>query len=252
MTGGLARLADPDAQGVRWLVLDRADKANALSEAMVDAMHGCLDAIGPETRALAIRGEGRNFCAGFDFAGCEEQSEGDLLLRFVRINELLERLRSASYPTLAWVHGAAFGAGADIACACAFRVGTAAARFRFPGFQFGIALGTRRLATIVGPDRARTILLRNEELDAQAALRCGLLGDLLEDADPSAAVHAMMSSAGRLDAASVQALNTLTDAGDAHRDLAELVRSAARRGLHERIRAYRARAGASPGKTASA
>lgn len=239
-----ARLSEPDARGVRTLVLQRPDKANALSAELVDALHACLDAIGSETRALLIRGEGKNFCAGFDFSGYEEQSEGDLLLRFVRINELLARLRAAPYATLAWVHGAAFGAGADIACACAARIGAPGARFRFPGFQFGIALGTRRLAAIVGPERARSILLRNEELDAQSALQCGLLNQLSVHADPGPAADELMAWIGGLDAPSLRALNALTDADDPDRDLAELVRSAARRGLQTRIKDYRARAAA--------
>ncbi len=168
-----AMLSAPGANGLRTLLLDRPDKANALSSDLVEAMHARLDEIGTETRALLIRGQGKNFCGGFDFAGHEQQSEGDLLLRFVRINELLARLRRAPFLTIAWVSGAAFGAGADIACACALRLGAANARFRFPGFQFGIALGTRRLAAIVGPDRARAILLHNAEVGATDALAYG-------------------------------------------------------------------------------
>ena len=107
----LVLLSPPTAEGVRTLRLNRPDKANALSAALVDHLHASLDAIGPETLALVIRGEGRNFCAGFDFTGYEQLSEGDLLLRFVRINELLARLRQARFLTIAWVAGAAFGAG---------------------------------------------------------------------------------------------------------------------------------------------
>ena len=233
-------LSPPSAKGLRTLWLNRPDRANALSAELVDGLHASLDAIGPETRALLIRGEGKNFCAGFDFTDLERQSEGDLLLRFVRINDLLARLRAADFLSIAWVSGAAFGAGADIACSCAVRIGTAAARFRFPGFQFGVALGTRRLAVIAGAERARRILLHNEELDAQGALQSGLLTELAQQADPQARVEDLLRSARRLDAASLAALAVLTDADAAERDLAELVRSVARPGLHARIAAYRA------------
>lgn len=235
----LAALSPTSADGLRTLRLNRPDKANALSAELVDAVHASLDAIGPETRALLIRGEGRNFCAGFDFTGCEQQTEGDLLLRFVRIDQVLARLRAADFLTIAWVSGAAFGAGADIACSCAIRIGTPAARFRFPGFQFGVALGTRRLAAIAGSERAREILLHNEELDAHAALQCGLLTERSEEADPQVRVDELMRSTRKLDAAGLRSLFALTDAGDADRDLAELVRSVARPGLHARIAAYR-------------
>jgi enoyl-CoA hydratase len=232
-------LSPPSVEGLRTLWLNRPDRANALSADLVDGLHASLDAIGPETRTLLIRGEGRNFCAGFDFTDLERQSEGDLLLRFVRINDLLARLRAADFLSIAWVSGAAFGAGADIACSCAVRIGTAAARFRFPGFQFGVALGTLRLAAIAGAERARGILLHNEELDAQGALQCGLLTELSEHADPQTRVEGLMRSTRRLDAASLGALAVLTDADAAERDLAELVRSVARPGLHARIAAYR-------------
>jgi enoyl-CoA hydratase/carnithine racemase len=194
---------------------------------------------------LLIRGEGRNFCAGFDFTGCEQQSEGDLLLRFVRIEQLLARLRAADFLSIAWVGGAAFGAGADIVCSCAIRIGTPTARLRFPGFQFGVALGTRRLATLAGDETARRILLHNEELDAHDALACGLLSELSEQADPQARLDALLESTRRLDAAGLRGLLALTDADGADRDLAALVRSVARPGLHARIAAYR-RAGAGP------
>ncbi|MBA2722001.1 MAG: enoyl-CoA hydratase/isomerase family protein [Methylibium sp.] len=235
----LVRLSPASPEGLRTLELQRPDKANALSAELVDGIHASLDAIGAETRALLITGEGKNFCAGFDFTAYEQQSEGDLLLRFVRIDQLLARLRAADCLTIAWVSGAAFGAGADIACSCAIRIGTPAARFRFPGFQFGVALGTRRLAAIAGAERARRILLHNEELDAHAALECGLLSELSEEVDPQARVEALMHSTRKLDATSLRSLFALTDAGDADRDLAELVRSVSRPGLHARIAAYR-------------
>lgn len=237
--GAPARLSPPTAEGVRTLRLNRPDKANALSAALVEHLHASLDTIGPETLALVIRGEGRHFCGGFDFTGFDEQTEGDLLLRFVRINELLARLRQARFLTIAWVAGSAFGAGADIACACAVRLGAPNARLRFPGFQFGVALGTRRLAALAGPDRARAILLHNEELDAEAALRAGLLTERLDASDPQPRIDALLQSTRRLDAASLRTLCALTDADSADADLADLVRSVARRGLHARITAYR-------------
>ena len=203
----LVDLSPPSPEGLRTLRLNRPDKANALSAELVECLHASLDAIGAETRALLIRGEGRHFCAGF--------------------------------LTIAWVSGAAFGAGADIACSCAVRIGTPAARFRFPGFQFGVALGTRRLATIAGAERARQILLHNEELDVHAALHCGLLTERSEEAEPQARIEALMHSTRKLDAASLHALFKLTDAGSAELDLAELVCSVARPGLHARIAAYR-------------
>lgn len=240
-TREFALLSDATVTGLRTLSLNRPDKANALSAGMVEAMHACLDRLGDETRVLVVRGEGRNFCAGFDFQGCEQQTEGDLLLRFVRIDGLLARLRQAPFLTIAWVAGAAFGAGADIVCACAMRIGNSKARLRFPGFRFGVALGTRRLTAIAGASRARVILLGNEELDAQAALLAGLLTHLFTDEELQTRVEGIVRSIAGLDAQSMRTLLALTETeSSAQRDLADLVSSVARPGLHARIAAYRA------------
>lgn len=249
--GDAALLGAADAAGVRTLTLNRPDKANALDAALVQGLHDRLDAIGDETRVLVVTGAGKHFCAGFDLAGYEAQSEGDLLLRFVQINALLARLRGAPFVTVAWVQGAAFGAGADIAAACALRFGTARARFKFPGFQFGVALGTRRLAEVAGRQRAREILARNEELDATAAVRCGLLGEIVDDAPFAARPGEIARSIAGLDAASLRTLLGITADTTTDADLADLVRSVARPGLHARIARYRAATPASPGRNAT-
>ncbi len=232
-------LTGANGDGVRVLTLNRPDKANALSATLVQQLHDRLDTVGSETRVLVVTGAGRHFCAGFDFTDYEQQFEGDLLLRFVRINELLARLRGAPFATVAWVQGAAFGAGADIAAACAFRFGSARARFRFPGFQFGVALGTRRLADLVGRQRAREILSRNEELGAEEARRCGLLGELLDDTAWAARPAGIVRSIAGLDAVALRTLLGITSGARDDADLADLVRSVSRPGLHARIARYR-------------
>jgi len=64
------------------------------------------------------------------------------LLRFVRIEQLLQRLFRVPYPTVALVHGHVFGAGADLFCACQHRFAASDATFRLPGTGFGLVQGT--------------------------------------------------------------------------------------------------------------
>lgn len=232
-------LSETDAAGVRTLTLNRPDKANALNASLVQRVHARLDQIGGETRVLVITGAGKHFCGGFDFAGYDHQTEGDLLLRFVQINELLARIRRAPFATLAWVTGAAFGAGADIACACAVRLATPRARFRFPGFQFGVALGTRRLAELIGSQRAREMLARNEEIDAVQAQACGLMNGILEDEAFAPRPAELARSIAGLDAEALRTLLAVTAPPTDDADLADLVRSVARPGLHARVLRYR-------------
>src|SRR4029079_363664 len=136
----------PDKHGVCNIILNRSNKVNALSSELA---HGFLQAIysvlDTECSAVIIQGAGKNFCAGFDFESYEAMSPGDIIDRFVAIEKSLQLLRAAPFVSIAVVQGAAFGAGADIAIASTYRVGSDRARFRFPGFQFGVALGTRYL-----------------------------------------------------------------------------------------------------------
>lgn len=230
--------------GIRTLRLDRADKANALDPDMVEAIGGALDVLASQPpRVLVLEGSGRNFCAGFDFTGHESLHEGELLWRFVAIEQLLQKLRAMPCVTVACVQGGAFGAGADLAAACTFRLGVPGARFRFPGFQFGLALGTRALASLVGQQAAREILLSGEVVDSARALAIGLLTEVVDSVDAfPAQVEAINGRFGRLDAASaVLALRNTAgqDAGVSDSDLADLVRSLVRPGLKQRIAAYR-------------
>ena len=219
--------------------LDRADKMNALSGPLVDALLKVVEeAYRDGTRLLVLRGNGRNFSAGFDMGGHEAQSEGDLLLRFVRLEQLLQAVRYAPFDTLALAHGRNFGAGVDLIAACARRVASAEATFRMPGLKFGLVLGSRLFARRVGDERAREVLQVSATFGADEARAWGFLGEIAgQDRWPevigraAAAAEALPpESAARLFAV------TTTDHRDA--DLAELVRSAARPGIKERIAAY--------------
>lgn len=97
---------------------------------------------------------------------------------------------------MALVHGAAYGAGAALVAACTYRVSAPTARFRFPGFRFGVALGTRHLAHIVGAQHARSILLANRVVSAEEEVAIGLATHRAEQPD-AAAILEEVTSTGR-------------------------------------------------------
>ena len=135
--------------------LSRPEKMNALSSELVDALiEAVADAHARGARLLVFKGEGKNFSAGFDFGNLEESTDGDLLLRFVRVESLLHMVATSPCATLALAHGRNFGAGVDLFGACRRRYCTSAATFRMPGLKFGIVLGTRRFASLVGREAA--------------------------------------------------------------------------------------------------
>ncbi len=234
-----------DIAGGLRLTLDRPDQANAVDDALVDALHAALrGAAETGARLVVLDGNGRNFCGGFDFSGIEDCSDGDLLLRFVRIEQVLQCLWNAPFVSVALVHGAAFGAGADLVAASTYRIGAPGCRFRFPGYRFGIALGTRRLGCVVGEQRAREILLANAVLDSETARAGGLLTQVADRDAWDAVVAGIGDGLAGLDRTATAALlrNVRADPDADARDLAALVRSAAEPGLRGRIAAYRAAA----------
>lgn len=223
------------------LTLNRPDKMNALSASLVEALlEQVAEAGASGIRLLALKGNGRNFSAGFDFGGYEEQSEGDLVLRFVRIEQLLQAVRHAPFDTVALAQGRNFGAGVDLICSCARRIGDPGATFRMPGLAFGLVLGTRRYAERVGGTRARTVLGDGIVFDADEALEDGFLTARVPIAEWPEAVANAAEAAGRLSPEAAASLYGATAPDTRAQDLADLVTSAAHPGLKERIRAYRA------------
>jgi enoyl-CoA hydratase/carnithine racemase len=170
MNFSLLRLEQRD--DLATITLVRSEKANALSSALVDELHVALDHIDKRsTRALAIRGEGNNFCAGFDLSNLDGESDETLIARLVRAEELLQAIYYAPFATIALLHGGAYGAGFDLAMACDYRIASSDAKLRMPSWQMGIAIGTRRLASRVGAETALRCLRSAAVLDAQRALR---------------------------------------------------------------------------------
>lgn len=228
---------------IKTLTLDRPDKGNALSADLVERLltdfhHAVAD---PATLGIVIVGAGRNFCTGFDLSNLDTSTDGDLLLRFVRIEMLLDAVWCSPVPVTAVAQGRVWGAGADLFAACDHRVLAASANLRFPGAGFGLVLGTRRLACRVGTDHARRLTCEGETLNADAALACGLATQVLpQDTDLAEFLHTVGAPAIQ-DRHTLAALRraSLSEAGQA--DLAELVQSAARPGLKARIQEYRAR-----------
>lgn len=229
-----------DKQGGRHeLTLARPEKMNALSADLVEALISALDdAEAQGAKVIVLKGEGRNFSAGFDFGDWQAQSEGDLLLRFVRIEILLQRLAASPCLTLALAHGRNFGAGVDVFGACKWRVSAPDATFRMPGLKFGLVLGTRRFAALVGAERARAVLEQAATFGAEDALRDGFASRLAVPEEwPAIGQQALDTACALTDASRAQLYAALSqEAPDA--DLARLVRSAAQPGLKDRVAAY--------------
>jgi enoyl-CoA hydratase len=234
--------------GVATVTLSRPGRANALTGAMVDELLDRLaEAEAAGCRVLELRSGEPQFCAGFDLDP-DRESTADLAWRFLRIGLLLERVRATPMLTVAVVSGAAVGAGADLAAACDVRVGTVRASFRFPGSAFGVVLGTRRLAALVGESTAVRLASTGEKVGAEQALACGLLDALCAPEEVDDLVASISGPAGQRDPAVLAALKSA--AHPAPLDpaaFADLARSLATRPtLREDLLRFRAQARPTP------
>ncbi|MEM7562709.1 MAG: enoyl-CoA hydratase/isomerase family protein [Pseudomonadota bacterium] len=224
--------------GLLSLTLNRPDSANALSPELTEAL---IDAItqARDVRLCTFRGEGRHFCAGFDLSDIESLSDGDLLWRFLRIETLLQAIHHAPFPTLAFAQGQVVGAGADLFAACWQRFAAPDFKIRMPGWNFELALGTRRLTNLIGCDKARDLLIDTRILDADRALQWGLVTDIVDpEAWPSRQAE-IFQRADTLTTEAVQQMFRITRQDTRTEDIADIVHSAGRPGLKERIMAYR-------------
>lgn len=238
------------SDGLLALTLNRPAQGNALSPALVEALIETLEAA-ESVRLCVLRGEGGHFCTGFDLSDLETLSDGDLLWRFLRIETLLQIVHHAPFPVAAFAQGQVVGAGADLFAACWQRVAAPDAKFRMPGWNFELALGTRRLTNLIGRDAARDLLIDTKVLPAEDALSCGLATELADPGAWPAMIDGLLERASTLPPNALSALFEVTIKDTRDADLAAVVKTAGRPGLKERVAAYRDKVIAAKAKRAA-
>jgi len=232
-------MSDGIRGGVATVWLDRPEHGNALSATAVESLSASIVAAVADSavHTLVFQGKGRHFCTGFDLSGLEDESDASLRGRFVALEKLLQAVWHAPVRTVAFATGRAWGAGADLFASCDIRACSPDATFRFPGSAFGIVLGTRRLAELIGWDTARPLVTEGATLDARAAHGVALVTDIVEgDAEDWLGVRCLQPAADRETLAAIRAA-CRPDRCD--EDLRTLDRSASRPGLKRRIELYR-------------
>jgi enoyl-CoA hydratase len=157
---------------VATVSLRRPERRNAIDietcARLTSELRGAVDA---GARAVVLAGEGPHFCAGADLDAVHDSNFA------LALHQLLETIVEAPIPVIAAVHGAALGAGTQLAVACDLRVVDPTARFGIPAAKLGLMVDhwtVQRLVQLAGHGPARAMLLAAEEVDAEAALRLGL------------------------------------------------------------------------------
>jgi enoyl-CoA hydratase len=174
--------------------IDRPERRNALNAELCEQLRGHLEQSG-DLRAIVITGAGTAFCAGADLV-TRFAREADAATDTFRpsFEEVLDAIVACPAPVIAAINGPAIGAGMQLAVACDVRVAAAGARLAIPGGRLGIHLSARniwRLAELVGQGAARDFLLAGRTVDADEALRLGLV----QYVEPDAATAALALAA---------------------------------------------------------
>jgi enoyl-CoA hydratase/carnithine racemase len=171
--------------GVASVVLNRPEVRNAIDKAMVDDLHAALDELAAreDVAALVLSGAGgKAFAAGADISQLRERKSREALLA---INaRLFQRVEEFPAPTVAAITGWCLGGGCELAMACDLRVAGRSAKLGQPEVALGIipaAGGTQRLPRLVGLGRAKELIFTGRTVDADEALRIGLVNHVVED-----------------------------------------------------------------------
>ncbi|GAB3717713.1 enoyl-CoA hydratase/isomerase family protein [Amycolatopsis oliviviridis] len=167
--------------GIAVIWLNRPERLNAVVAELVDDLLEALDAAAKsDARAVVLAGRGRAFCAGHDLK--EPTPEGDSRPRLDRLQDVTRRLRGLRQPVIAAVHGYAIGAGAEFAMGCDLILAADDAVFAFPEVSLGLSVtgaASRLLPLLVGPLKAKELLLLGERVSGTEAYELGLVNAVL-------------------------------------------------------------------------
>lgn len=171
------------ADGVATIALDRPQARNAVNLEMCDALLALAQQISSrnDIRVVFLRANGPAFSAGADLKERAGKDAAWVRHRRLRAFAAYEALEALAMPCIALVHGAAVGAGVEIAAACDFIVATPDATFRTPEAQRGTVGATQRLPRVLGKRLAKDLMFTGRALTAEEALRAGLVARIVPD-----------------------------------------------------------------------
>ena len=169
------------ADGVGTLTLSRPEKLNAMNLEMLEEMWSLLQeiAVDEDVRVILLTGAGRYFSAGADLDILSTLDTANFRARQNKYwNRVFNELEDMQKLTIAALNGPAIGAGVELALCCDLRYAVENATLRLPQVNFGLvpdAGATVRLPLLIGPAKAKELILTGDGLHAQEAAGLGLL-----------------------------------------------------------------------------
>lgn len=190
MTAPADGLESTLAGGALTLTLSRPAKRNALTAAMVEALHAALERADRDAgvRVVVIRGAGADFSAGADLAellASADRDPADNERDALRLGSLFSAIRSLPRPVVAIVRGRALAGGAGLATACDIVLCAESATLGYPEMQRGFvpAMVMTLLRRLAGEKAALDLVLTGRSVGAAEALRLGLVSRVVADQD---------------------------------------------------------------------
>jgi enoyl-CoA hydratase/carnithine racemase len=178
-------LRHQDTRGVLTLTLNRPQAFNALSEALLQALRGALDAIARDdsVRVVVLAAAGRAFCAGHDLREMRAAPSLDYYRAlFAACGEVMMAIQRLPVPVIARVHGLATAAGCQLVAMCDLAVAASTARFAVSGVNLGLFCATPSVALSrnIGRKQAFEMLVTGDFISAAQALERGLVNRVVE------------------------------------------------------------------------
>lgn len=171
-----------DARGVATLMLNRADKHNAMSARMIAELTQAARQLGEDeaVRVVVLTGAGKSFCAGGDLGWMQAQMAADPATRFVearKLAEMLQALNTLPKPLIGALQGNAFGGGVGMASVCDVAIGVDSLKMGLTETRLGLIPATigPYVVARMGEARARRVFMSARLIDATEAVDLGLL-----------------------------------------------------------------------------
>lgn len=204
---------------IAQITLNRSQVLNALNQDLLLQLAKICDELSHDssTRAVVLTGAGNAFCAGADLKERKEMTLNQTLEFVELIRNTFTRVSELPMPTIAAIHGVAFGGGLELALACDMRVLAKNAQIGLTECALGIlpgAGGTQRLPRLVGIGRAKEMILTAKRMDATQAYQFGLVNELAEDIQETLEKAVLLAKqAARCAPLSVRAAKVAIDEG---------------------------------------
>ena len=173
--------------GIAWLAVNRPEVRNALDSALCAELAGAFADLGadPDVRVVVLRGAGdRAFISGADINEFRKRlaTPEDALAYDEEAEALMSAIAAVPRPVIAMIHGFAIGSGLLVAMACDLRIASDAVRVGIPVARIGLVPpvpDVARLVRLVGPGRAKDLLMTGRSIAAGEALSLGLLNRIV-------------------------------------------------------------------------